>query len=107
MESSVKRCNPSIQQVTQDYNQLCNTMTRLIRKHKAPIDAICPSKIETKEIWALDVDNDIWQDIGLLNDAPEPTPLPWLCDETVRDGIKALPKHDHCLEEDAHLQKEY
>jgi hypothetical protein len=82
-------------------------MTRLIREHKAPTGAICPSKIETKGIWALDVDDDIWQDVGLLDDAPEPTPPPWLCDETVRDGIKALLERDRCLEEDTRLQKEY
>ena len=30
--------------------------------------AICPNKIETKGLFALDVDNIIWQDVGLNND---------------------------------------
>ena len=51
--------------------------------------AICPNKIETKGLFALDVDNIIWQDVGLNNDNWEDPPC-WLCDAKVQSGILAM-----------------
>ncbi|KAG6862870.1 hypothetical protein C0991_009696, partial [Blastosporella zonata] len=55
-------------------------MADLIRKRKAPHGALCPQRIETKGLFALDVDDNIWQDIG-LEDSVTGTAPPWLADE--------------------------
>jgi hypothetical protein len=104
-EASVKRRDPNIQQLARNYNKLCDDMVRLIRERKAPRGAIAPPKIASKGLFALDVDDDIWQDIGLDNE-PDPNPPLWLCDESVREGIKALLEHDRCLEEEVRLRHE-
>jgi hypothetical protein len=51
----------------------------------------------------LDVDDDIWQDIG-PDDAYDDTEPPlWLKDDGVRDGIKAMLELDRCDEEKPRL----
>ncbi|KAJ7442423.1 hypothetical protein FB451DRAFT_1343897 [Mycena latifolia] len=81
----------------------------LIKEKKAPRGAITPLPIPAKGIWQLDVDDGIWQDVGLDDDDGdgdgEAVP-PWLGDEKVRSGIKAMLKLDRCAEEDVRLKKE-
>ncbi|EDQ98859.1 uncharacterized protein LACBIDRAFT_335588 [Laccaria bicolor S238N-H82] len=82
LEDSVKRRDPSIQKLTCDYNNLCDC--------KAPPGSVCPSKIVMKGLFALDVNDEIWQDAGLedsLDGATTDPPL-WLCDDLVRSGIQ-------------------
>lgn len=86
-------------------------MLSLIRHRKAPAGAICPQKIEPKGLFALDVDDDIWQDIGLDNDNGDHqndnlVPPLWLSDDGVCQGIKALLERDRCVEEESRLQHE-
>lgn len=104
-ESSVKRRDPNIQQLARNYNKLCDDMVRLIQERKAPRGAIAPPKIASKGLFALDVDDEIWQDIG-LDDEPDANPPLWLCDKEVREGIKALLEHDRCVEEETRLHSE-
>jgi hypothetical protein len=56
-------------------------------------------------LFALDIDDTIWQDVGLADEDLMDPPL-WMCDEDVRRGIKVLLELDHCLEEEAHLVHE-
>lgn len=105
-ESSVKRRDPNIQQLAQNYNKLCDDMARLIRERKAPLGSVCPTKIERKGLFALDVDDNIWQDIGLDDGSTETEPPLWLCDDRVREGIKALLELDRCTEEEERLRGE-
>jgi hypothetical protein len=53
-------------------------------------------------LFALDIDDAIWKDVGLADEDLVNPPL-WMCDEDVRRGIKALLELDHCLEEEARL----
>ena len=64
--------------------------------------AICPNKIEPKGLFALDVDDVIWQDVG-LNDDDWENPPRWLCDAEVQSGILAMLDLDRCEEEELHL----
>lgn len=105
-EASVRRRDPSIQQLAQSYNKLCDDMDRLIHERKAPRGSISPPRIDRKGLFALDVDDDIWQDIGLDDDIAGVQPPLWLCDNQVREGIKALLEHDRCLEEEERLRAE-
>ncbi|KAF9506860.1 hypothetical protein BS47DRAFT_1304686, partial [Hydnum rufescens UP504] len=49
-----------------------------------PQNAVIPPPIDIKGLFNLDVDNDIWQDVGLADDKFEGKVLPWLGDEDVR-----------------------
>ncbi|KAG6904048.1 hypothetical protein DXG01_012965, partial [Tephrocybe rancida] len=103
--SSIKQREPAITKVARSFNVLCDTMEDLFNKGKAPPGAICPKKLEIKGIFALDVDDAIWEDLGLDEGSPVATP-PWLSDEGVRAGIRALLEYDRCIEEKVRLRHE-
>jgi hypothetical protein len=56
-------------------------------------------------LFDLDVDDDIWLDIGLgyKEDSDETVPPLWLSNDMVRTGIRALLDQDRCLEESARI----
>lgn len=103
IEDAVKRRDPSIQQLVREYNRLCVQMKTLIGQKKAPKNAVAPAEIDPKGIWALDVNDDIWQDVGLDDEDNETEPPLWLKSETVRNGIKAMLELDRCDEEKPRL----
>ncbi|KAJ7075038.1 hypothetical protein B0H15DRAFT_956854 [Mycena belliarum] len=81
-ESAVKRREPTISKVNTEYNKLCVEISTLIRDGKAPRGSVAPVQIPAKGIWQLDVDNAVWQDVGLDEDEDAITePPPWLSDE--------------------------
>ena len=52
----------------------------------------------------MDVDDDIWQDIGLTNDTDGDDTIPsWLGDDNVQEGIKSLLVYQCCQEEERRL----
>ncbi|KAG6835438.1 hypothetical protein H0H93_001459, partial [Arthromyces matolae] len=102
-EASVKRRDPSITQLATKYNKLCDTLADLIKRKKAPPRAVCPRKIEVKGLFALDVDDVIWEDVGLNEDVEPPA---WLAVQGVQDGIRGLLERDRCLEEEVRLRHE-
>ena len=93
MKASVQKRNPSIQQLACDYNKLCDKMQELIAKRKAPQGVTVPEKVEMAGLFSLDVDDAIWQDIGLANEGLVDPPL-WMCNDDIRRGIKALLEFD-------------
>ncbi|KAG6821915.1 hypothetical protein H0H92_016148, partial [Tricholoma furcatifolium] len=98
--ASVQRRDPTISRLASNYNVLIETMQRLIKNRKAPPHAVCPEKIETKGLYALDVDDAIWQDAGLDHDDDvSEGPPPWLASEAVREGIRAMLEYNRCIEE--------
>ncbi|KAG6912561.1 hypothetical protein DXG01_013806, partial [Tephrocybe rancida] len=103
--SSVRSREPAIAKVARSYNTLCATMEKLFADGKAPRGAICPKRLELKGIFDLDVDDTIWEDIGLEDRSPAALP-PWLANEGVRVGIKALLERDRCVEEEVRLRHE-
>ncbi|KAF8135926.1 hypothetical protein K438DRAFT_1922849 [Mycena galopus ATCC 62051] len=107
-ESAVKRREPTITKIASEYNKLCGDIAKLIRARKAPIGARAPLIIPPGGLWRLDVDDAIFEDVGLDdhdNDYNNEPPL-WLCDEKVRAGIKALLELDRAEEEEAQLRHE-
>ncbi|KAJ7840691.1 hypothetical protein B0H14DRAFT_3695455 [Mycena olivaceomarginata] len=107
-EAAVKRREKGIQNLALEYNKQCAKVAQLIRNKNAPRGALAPRPIPDGQLWKLDVDNDIWEDVSLDDDETEEqtTPPPWLCDDGVRAGIKALLQIDRCREEDIRLKKE-
>lgn len=108
ISSQVKRHEPGIMQLCKKYNDLCADMSQMIEKKQAPINAVAPLPIIREGLFKLDVDDDIWQDIGLddvENMAFEPIPN-WLGDEQTRKGVKAIVELDRCIEEECRLSRE-
>ncbi|KAJ6591791.1 hypothetical protein DFH09DRAFT_1073649 [Mycena vulgaris] len=95
-ESAVKRCEPTISKVNNEYNKLCGQITQ---EGKALWGTIAPVPSPAKGIRQLDVDDGIWQDVGLDDNDREPG-------SRVRSGIKAMLELDRCDEEDIWLKKE-
>jgi hypothetical protein len=73
----------SIKNLVVDYNKCQLSMIKLHGQCGIPCNAIIPPPIEMKGLFSLDVDNDIWQDIGLANDEFSGQVPPWLGDEDV------------------------
>ncbi|KAJ7501610.1 hypothetical protein B0H11DRAFT_1713561 [Mycena galericulata] len=105
-ESAVKRREPTIAKANTEYNKLCVEIGKLIKSGKAPPNAVAPRPIPSKELWQLDVDDGIWEDVGLDDDDVLTEPPPWLADDDVRTGIKAMLELDRADEEDYQLRKE-
>lgn len=104
-QDSVKRRDPSIAELARRYNKLCDDMQTLIRQKKAPQNSVGPVKIEMEGLFDLDVDDDIWLDIGLgyEEDDDETIPPLWLSNDMVRTGIRAMLDRDRCREDRARI----
>jgi chaperonin cofactor prefoldin len=63
--SQIKRKEPGIQQLAKKYNELCAELEAMIKKKQAPRGARAPHSIASDGLFKLDVDDDIWQDVGL------------------------------------------
>ncbi|KAF9065876.1 hypothetical protein BDP27DRAFT_1228343 [Rhodocollybia butyracea] len=103
---SVKQRDPTIQRVAKTYNTLCATMRNLICAGKAPHYAVAPEQIPMENLFGLDVDDAIWQDVGLDGDGETLNPPLWLCNDKVWNGIKGVLLRDWCDEELCRLANE-
>ncbi|KAG1888615.1 hypothetical protein F4604DRAFT_1877200 [Suillus subluteus] len=103
-EASIQRRNPTIRKLVSTYNNLCGKLIDLIRRGEAPAGAIAPHSISLTGIFQLDVDDDIWQDVGL--DGNDMAPPAWLADENMRAAIKFQLEVDRCNEEGARIMRE-
>lgn len=93
--------------MAKSYNALCDQLVSLIRRGRALPGAIAPTPIAREGLFKLDVDDDIWQDIGLDEEDSTLTEIPgWLGDENIRDGIRARLDLDRCLEEEERIKGE-
>jgi hypothetical protein len=86
------------------YNNLCADLSALIRQHHSPANAIPPNPISPTGIFDLDIDADIWEDIGLNDVMPESPD--WLADEDTRAAIRLLLEIDQCNEEESCVKVE-
>ncbi|KAK7446014.1 hypothetical protein VKT23_014637 [Stygiomarasmius scandens] len=100
---SVQRRDPSILTLATKYNNLCSEICHLIDCGKASTHAVYPIKIDKSTLFDLDTNEDIWQNVGLTDNGDQPPP-PWMVDENVRKGIRAMLELDRCTEEHARLQ---
>ena len=76
-------------------------MARLINSRGGPFGALAPQCIAREGLFQLDVDDSIWQDVGLEDDGYINSTLArWLADENVRKGIADMLELDHCQEEE-------
>jgi hypothetical protein len=106
VEHAIKRREPGILKLSKMYNDLCKQMRSCVQQHKAPRNAVLPQPIDTKKLFDLDVDDDIWQDVGLGDDNDDGAIPLWLSNPSVRDGVKHVLTLDRCHEEESRLRKE-
>src|ERR1700676_2642496 len=104
MEASLKRREPTILRLPKNYNYLCRQIRTLIHQKKSPAGAMPPQEIVREGLFKLDIDDEIWQDVGLNDDFEQP-PL-WLSNERVRQGIRYMLEMDRCEEEELRLVRE-
>lgn len=105
-EDSVKRRDGGIQNLAQKFNKLQARMATAIQRRKAPSNAVAPRVIPMDNLFNLDVDDVIWDDIG-LSDSDDSTDIPlWLSDDQVRTGIRGILLRDRCDEELGRLKYE-
>lgn len=104
VEQAIKRRGANISKLVKTYNKLCDDISNFIKSKKAPKGAVAPPPIPEKGLYQLDVDDMIWQDVG-LDDADGPPP-PWLVDDKVRSGIWVMLQRDRCFEEAPRLVRE-
>ncbi|KAF9058440.1 hypothetical protein BDP27DRAFT_1372621 [Rhodocollybia butyracea] len=103
-EPSVKRRDQGIQGLAQDFNKLQARMATAIKRRKAPSYAVVPHPIPLDKLFDVDVDDAIWDDVG-LSDTNSPVEVPpWLSDDQVRTGIRGILLRDRCDEELARLK---
>ena len=84
-------------------------MEKLARQNRAPAGAIVPLALPTDKLSKLDINDPIWEDVGLddsTDDHPGGSIPRWLSDEKVRKGIRGLLQCDRCLEEEQRLLQE-
>ncbi|KAG6849562.1 hypothetical protein H0H93_007407 [Arthromyces matolae] len=106
IQSSIKRHEPAVMSLVTKHNKLVDEMEALKVGGKSGPHAIIPPRIERTGLFKLDVDDEVWQDIGLADDdGSHPVP-DWLGDEKTRRGIRAVLEWDRCLEEETRLSKE-
>ncbi|KAG1725034.1 hypothetical protein EDB19DRAFT_1897831 [Suillus lakei] len=104
VDAAIQRRNPTIRKLVSTYNNLCADLSALIRQHRSPPNAIPPNPISPTSIFDLDIDADIWEDIGLDDVVLEPPD--WLADEVTRAAIRLLLEIDRCNEEESHVKVE-
>ncbi|KAJ2911998.1 hypothetical protein MD484_g8421, partial [Candolleomyces efflorescens] len=104
VEGQFSRSEPNLLNLVKRYNSFCLEIEELIRAGRTPSHVIAPKQLDREGLFALDVDDAIWDDRG-LDDHTQDIPL-WLGDQSVKDGIKALLMVDRCAEEQQYLQKE-
>ncbi|KAJ7067771.1 hypothetical protein B0H15DRAFT_793738 [Mycena belliarum] len=102
---AIQRREPNITKLASSYNKICQDIAALIKAKKAPAGVVAPLPVPAKGIYQIDVDDALWQDLGLDGDE-EGTPPLWLKDDKVRSGIRALLQKDRCGEEAPRLLRE-
>lgn len=104
MLSTINRREPTIRALAREYNKCCEGIAAVIAKREAPRGSRAPPQVDVDRLFALDVDEDIWQDLGLEEEENEPAP--WQTDPKVREGIRHMQELDRCKEEQARLAHE-
>jgi hypothetical protein len=105
-EYALKRREPGILKLSKMYNDLCKQMRSSVQQDKAIRKTILPQPIDLKNLFELDIDDDIWQDTGLVDDDDDSAIPLWLSDTGVREGVKHMLILDRCLEKELRLRKE-
>lgn len=106
MLSTINRREPTIRALAKEYNKCCDALREVIARKEAPRGSLAPPKVNVDRLFNLDVDEDIWQDLGLEVEEGEAELALWQTDPVVREGIRHMQEYDRCEEELARLGHE-
>ncbi|KZV98604.1 hypothetical protein EXIGLDRAFT_589192, partial [Exidia glandulosa HHB12029] len=96
----VHRREKNLAAMVRKYNQLVDHMVMLLKANKAPgRSKKAPRRLDVKQLFRLDVDDDIWQEDPGLGPQDEASLPRWQVDKTVRNGIQVMLEADRCKEE--------
>ncbi|EIW73772.1 hypothetical protein CONPUDRAFT_68424, partial [Coniophora puteana RWD-64-598 SS2] len=101
---SLKRREPTITQLVTRYNNLVVQLAGIKRTTPKLSSVVLPLKIDCDGIFALDVDDNIWDDVGL--DESSTNAARWMSDSNIRIGIRHVLTFDRCEEEKARVRAE-
>ncbi|KZV96828.1 hypothetical protein EXIGLDRAFT_608761 [Exidia glandulosa HHB12029] len=89
------------------FNALVDQMAVLVKQGKAPRRRIVlPRRLDSRKLFKLDVDDDIWQEDPGLGPQDEGTLPRWQTDQDVKDGIVLLLEERRCTEELERIEAE-
>ncbi|KIJ42045.1 hypothetical protein M422DRAFT_229336 [Sphaerobolus stellatus SS14] len=100
----LKRTQNSVSTLVSKFNHLVEQMEDLQRRKIAPAGVRVPARLQVKPLFRLDVDDNIWNDDGLLDEDGE---VPeWLGNQNIRDAIPAYLEKMRVIEERERLDTE-
>ncbi|KIJ35181.1 hypothetical protein M422DRAFT_81030, partial [Sphaerobolus stellatus SS14] len=99
-KSLLKRGLQAVSTLVSKFNRIVNEMKAAKRKGRAPVGMRLPVALETKKIFRLDIDDNIWDQDGLLEEEGLDPPG-WLANQSICDAIPALLVCDRVVEEQA------
>lgn len=89
------------------FNALVDQMALLVKQGKAPKrKMILPRRLDSRKLFKLDVDDDIWQEDPGLGPQDEENLPRWQMEQDVKDGIALLLEERRCKEEVERLEAE-
>lgn len=89
------------------FNALVDQITALVKQGKAPKrKMVLPRRLDSRKLFRLDVDDDIWQEDLGLGPQDEGNLPRWQTDEDVKNGIVLLLEERRAIEELERLQAE-
>ncbi|KIJ48098.1 hypothetical protein M422DRAFT_248268 [Sphaerobolus stellatus SS14] len=94
----LKRTRQSITALVSRYKNLVTEMKALKRRGRAPWGSRVPKPLEARDLFRLDVDDEIWLDLAVDGDEATKPPA-WMSDLAVRESIPALLEADRVKEE--------
>lgn len=96
----VHRREKNVSAQVRRYNALVDQMKVLVTQGKAPRRrTVVPHRLDTRKLFRLDVDDDIWQEDPGLGPQDEGALPRWQTDEDVKTGIVLLLEERRCMEE--------
>ncbi|KZV90036.1 hypothetical protein EXIGLDRAFT_771164 [Exidia glandulosa HHB12029] len=89
------------------FNALVDQMALLAKQGKAPQrKMVLPRRLDSRKLFKLDVDDDIWQEDPGLGPQDEASLPRWQTDQDVKDGIVLLLEERRCTEEVERIEAE-
>lgn len=89
------------------FNVLVDQMALLVKQGKAPKrKMVLPRRLDSRKLFKLDVDDDIWQEDPGLGPQDEENLPRWQTEQDVKDGIVLLLEERRCKEEVERIEAE-